>query len=114
MKRRQFIGITLPATGAILAAPGLMDFQIRKEIMPQFTGESAVDEYDVIINGAGLAGYFAAIEAANQGKSVLIVDNAINHIQDNYMNYTFSGNLEQRKECTFLLTPIYFDSQLCI
>ena len=74
MKRRQFIGITLPATGAILAAPGLMNFQIRKEIMHQFTGESAVDEYDVIINGAGLAGYFAAIEAANQGKSVLIVD----------------------------------------
>ncbi len=74
MKRRQFVGITIPATGAILAVPGLMNFRIRNEIMPQFSGETAVDEYDIIINGAGLAGYFAAIEAANQGKSVLVVE----------------------------------------
>ncbi|HYH57083.1 MAG TPA: FAD-dependent oxidoreductase, partial [Anseongella sp.] len=74
MKRREFLNITLPATGAVFLAPGLLNTQAMAEINRQFSGESDFDEYDLVVNGAGLSGYFAAVHAAQKGKKVLIVD----------------------------------------
>lgn len=74
MKRRDFLNITLPATGAVMIAPGFINTQAFAEINQQFSGKDTFDEYDVVINGAGLSGYFAAIHAAKRGKKVLIVE----------------------------------------
>lgn len=74
MKRRDFLGITLPATGAILMAPGLFDKQALAEINRQFSGTPDFETYDTVINCAGLAGYFAALEAVKLKKKVLIVE----------------------------------------
>lgn len=74
MKRREFFNISLPATGAVLVAPGLLSSKVFNEIDRQFLGEGDFSAYDVIINGAGLAGYYAALEATKAGKKVLIVD----------------------------------------
>lgn len=74
MKRRDFINISLPAAGTILAGPGLLGLAFPNEINRQFTQNPEFNSYDIIINGAGLSGYFAAIHAAKSGKKVLIVD----------------------------------------
>lgn len=74
MKRREFLGVTVPATGAIILSPGCLSDRIRKEIGRQFSGKKDFEEYDIVINGAGLSGYFAAIYAAQQGKRVLVVE----------------------------------------
>jgi|GEM_PF-668161 len=74
MKRRDFLHISLPITGAALLAPGFINKQVFNEINHQFLGEDNFERYDLVINGAGLFGYFSAIEAAKQGKRVLIVD----------------------------------------
>ncbi|WP_236980988.1 FAD-dependent oxidoreductase [Membranihabitans maritimus] len=74
MKRREFLNISLPATGAIMVTPGLINERIFQEINRQFLGKGDFNEYDLIINGAGLAGYFAAVEASKKGKKVLVVD----------------------------------------
>ncbi|MPR35954.1 FAD-dependent oxidoreductase [Salmonirosea aquatica] len=74
MKRREFLNLSIPATGVMLAASGFISPQALRDINRQFSGPSTFDTYDLIINGAGLAGYFAALEAVRQGKKVLIVD----------------------------------------
>lgn len=74
MKRREFITQLLPATGAVMIAPGFMTPGIMAEINQQFTGNEFTDGYDVVINGAGLCGYFAALEAAQKGLKVLVID----------------------------------------
>lgn len=57
-----------------MAASGFISPQALRDINRQFSGPSTFDTYDLIINGAGLAGYFAALEGVRQGKKVLIVD----------------------------------------
>ncbi len=74
MNRRNFLNLALPATGAILLSNTLMNQQAYAEISRQFTGGPDFDAYDVVIGGAGLSGYFAAIHAARNGKKVLITD----------------------------------------
>src|SRR5690554_1889499 len=74
INRRDFLNIGIPATGAVLMAPGLLSAQLRKEVEAQFTGGAQISEYDVVINGAGLAGYFAAMAAAKKGLKVLIAE----------------------------------------
>jgi ribulose 1,5-bisphosphate synthetase/thiazole synthase len=74
MKRREFFNYSLPATGAILLSPGLFSFEAFAEINKQFIGDADFDEYDLVINGGGLSGYFAAIKAANKGLKVLIIE----------------------------------------
>ncbi|ODS82508.1 MAG: hypothetical protein ABS46_08770, partial [Cytophagaceae bacterium SCN 52-12] len=74
MKRRDFLSLSLPATGAIMLAPGLLGASARAEINRQFSGAPEFDAYDLLINGGGLAGYFAAIEAARSGKKVLLAE----------------------------------------
>jgi len=74
MKRREFLNLSIPATGAILVSPGFISYLLEKEINSQFSNDATIDQYDLVINGAGLSGYFAAIEASKQGKSVLLVE----------------------------------------
>ncbi|MBS3772339.1 MAG: FAD-dependent oxidoreductase, partial [Bacteroidales bacterium] len=75
MNRRDFLKLGFPATGAILLTPGYFyPKAVKEEIDRQFSGKPSIEEYDIVINGAGLSGYFAAIHAAKQGKNVLVVD----------------------------------------
>lgn len=74
MNRRKFLNISLPATGAIMMGPGMMSLQAKSEIYRQFSGSSNFDTYDVVINGGGFAGYFAASEAVKLGKKVLLIE----------------------------------------
>ncbi len=74
MRRRDFLNLSIPATGAILVTPGFMNKELYQEINHQFITDQSIEAYDVIINGAGFGGYFAAIHAAKQGKSVLVVE----------------------------------------
>ena len=74
LNRRDFLSASLPAAGAILLTPGNFDLRALAEIEQQFTGKQDFDRYDLVVNGAGLAGYFAAISAARRGLKVLIVE----------------------------------------
>lgn len=74
MNRREFLNYSLPTAGAVMLAPGFFNFQAMAEINRQFISEDIFDEYDVVINGAGLSGYFAAIEASQKGLKVLVVE----------------------------------------
>ncbi len=74
MKRRDFLSLSLPATGAIMLAPGLLGASARAEINRQFSGQPQSGSYDLLVNGGGLAGYFAAMQAAKSGKRVLLVE----------------------------------------
>lgn len=74
MKRRKFLNLSIPTFGAALMGGSLISNQSFAEIGRQFSGVKDTGAYDLIINGAGLAGYFAAIEAAKQGKRVLIIE----------------------------------------
>lgn len=57
-----------------MLAPGLLGSGARAEINRQFSGEPGFEAYDLIINGGGLTGYFAAVQAAQSGKKVLLVE----------------------------------------
>lgn len=72
MKRRKFLSLSIPATGAIMMAPGLL--AARAEINRQFGGSPDFTSYDLLINGGGLGGYFAALHAVKSGKKVLLVE----------------------------------------
>lgn len=74
MKRRDFLSLSIPATGAIMLAPGFLGASARAEINRQFTGQLQSAPYDLLVNGGGFAGYFAAIQAAKSGKRVLLVE----------------------------------------
>ena len=74
MNRREFLNCSIPATGAVLIAPGFFSFDAFPEIGKQFNGDHIVDKYDVLINGAGLSGYFAALEASKRGLKVLLIE----------------------------------------
>lgn len=74
MKRRKFLNLSIPTFGAALVGGSVISSQSFAEIGRQFSPTKDSGAYDLIINGAGLAGYFAATEAAKQGKKVLIVE----------------------------------------
>ncbi|MHA4740380.1 FAD-dependent oxidoreductase [Dyadobacter sp. MSC1_007] len=74
MDRRKFLNLTLPATGAVFLTSSMLSEQAMAEIGQQFDGKNATGHYDIVINGAGLSGYFAALHASSKGKKVLIVE----------------------------------------
>ncbi|REA64402.1 hypothetical protein DSL64_02290 [Dyadobacter luteus] len=74
MNRRKFLSYSMPATGAVLLTNSLLNQQAFAEISRQFDGQNPVGVYDIVINGAGLSGYFAALYAAKTGKKVLLVE----------------------------------------
>ncbi len=75
MDRRKFLNLSLPATGAVFLAPGLFNMQAMAEINRQFSGKSNFEEYDLVINGAGLSGYFAAGKPQRTGKWPFLAQN---------------------------------------
>lgn len=54
--------------------PGFAKARLMAEIERQFDDNIRFEEYDVVINGAGLSGYFAAMEAMKRGLRVLVVE----------------------------------------
>ena len=74
MNRREFLSYSVPATGAVMLLPGFAKAHLMSEINKQFDDNTRFEEYDIVINGAGLSGYFAAVEAAKKGLRVLIVE----------------------------------------
>ena len=74
MNRREFLTYGVPATGAVMLLPGFAKAQLMSEINKQFEEKTRFEAYDIVINGAGLSGYFAAVEAAKKGLKVLIVE----------------------------------------
>jgi len=74
MDRRTFLNLSLPVTGAVMVTPALLNAQVRDEISARFSGNFRYGGYDVVINGAGLSGCFAAMEAAARGLRVLLTE----------------------------------------
>lgn len=74
MRRRDFLNISIPAVSTMLVGPSVLGYGITSEINRQFSGDPAFSSYDLIINGAGLSGYFAAVHAAKLGKKVLVIE----------------------------------------
>lgn len=74
MQRRKFLHIHLAALGGVLIGNHFSYAEAMAEMSDSFKQTTAETGYDLIINGAGLAGCFAAIEATKQGLKVLIID----------------------------------------
>lgn len=77
MKRRTFIGGGLVALGGIVGG-ALIGQNILLTKALEETGRTYDDiknnTYDLIINGAGLSGFFVALEASKKGLKVLVLD----------------------------------------
>lgn len=74
MKRRDFIHINVAALGGVLIGSHFTYARAMEEISRSFGQTTGQDNYDLVINGAGLSGCFAAIEAAQKGLKVLVLD----------------------------------------
>ena len=74
MKRRQFINSGLLMAGGVLIGRNIAFAEALKEIKVPVRAGEAESSYDLIISGAGMAGFYIALEAARQGMKVLITD----------------------------------------
>ena len=110
MKRRSFIANSLLTAGGVWAGSNSLYAETLKEINQQFSANQNPDGYDLIINGAGLSGYFAAIEAARIGLQVLILDKRTSPGYDiaakNKLWIKSDGYKELTKEQTELFFPV--------
>ena len=74
MKRREFLNIGLLTLGGVLVGRNFAFADALTETQEVFRRADPVSSYDMIINGAGLCGFFIALEAVKKGLKVLIVD----------------------------------------
>ena len=74
MDRREFISKGLLSAGGVLIGKDITWADAMKEIRSGLPYAQDVDGYDLLVNGAGLNGYFIAMEAARQGMKVLVTD----------------------------------------
>lgn len=74
MKRREFLNIGLLTLGGVLVGRNFAFADALTETQEVFRKADPVSSYDMIINGAGLCGFFIALEAVKKGLKVLIVD----------------------------------------
>lgn len=74
MKRREFLNVGLLTLGGVLIGRNFAFADALSETREVFRKITPVSSYDVIVNGAGLGGFFIALEAAKKGLKVLIVD----------------------------------------
>lgn len=72
MERREFLNMGLLSVGGVLIGPEFTYAETLKEISDSLHNTSGF--YDLVINGAGMAGFYAAIEASKRGLKVLILD----------------------------------------
>ncbi len=73
MKRREFISRSFLTLGGALIGRNISYSAALTEISDAFTGIPD-GMYDVVINNAGLSGFFTAMEASRKGLKVLVVD----------------------------------------
>ena len=74
MKRREFLNIGLLTLGGVLVGRNFAFADALTETQEVFRRADPVSSYDMIINGAGLCGFFITLEAVKKGLKVLIVD----------------------------------------
>lgn len=74
MKRREFLNVGLLTLGGVLIGRNFAFADALSETREVFRETNPVSSYDVIVNGAGLSGFFIALEAVKKGLKVLIVD----------------------------------------
>jgi Dehydrogenases (flavoproteins) len=74
MKRRDFISRTFLTLGGVMIGKNITYAEAIGEMSDVFTGVQSGHTYDVVINGAGLSGFFTALEASRKGLKVLVVD----------------------------------------
>ncbi|MDD4922182.1 MAG: FAD-dependent oxidoreductase, partial [Bacteroidales bacterium] len=73
MKRRAFINTGFLTLGGMLIGRNFTYANAMAEVSDSLRNMSD-GTYDLVINGAGLSGFFAALEAAKKGLKVLVVD----------------------------------------
>ncbi|MDR2040100.1 MAG: FAD-dependent oxidoreductase [Bacteroidales bacterium] len=75
MKRRDFLNMSFATVGGVLlGGEDVLSAQVMNEISAPFNRKNLTENYDLIIHGAGLAGYFAAMAATRKGWKVLVLD----------------------------------------
>ena len=72
MKRREFLNIGLLTLGGVLVGRNFAFADALTETQEVFRKADLVSSYDMIINGAGLCGFFIALEAVKKGLKVII------------------------------------------
>ena len=73
MKRREFISRGILTLGGVFIGQNISYAKALDEISDTFTNNPS-HIYDVVINGAGLNGFFTALEASRKGLKVLVLD----------------------------------------
>lgn len=75
MKRREFLNISFLTLGGVLVGRNFAFADALSETQEVFRKTSnANTPYDIIVNGAGLYGFFIALEAVKKGLRVLVID----------------------------------------
>lgn len=74
MKRRDFIAANFALWGGVVIGDNITYADAIQELGKAFTSIDPEKGYDLIVNGAGFAGCFAALAAAGKGMRVLVVD----------------------------------------
>lgn len=72
MDRRKFLNVSVMTLGGVLIGNNISQAAAREEIAKSLPIHD--DVYDLIINGAGLSGFFIALEARKRGLKTLVVD----------------------------------------
>lgn len=73
MKRREFINRSFLTLGAVAIGQNITHAKALEELAGTFDWEGD-NVYDLVINGGGMIGFFAALEAVRKGLKVLIVE----------------------------------------
>lgn len=75
MKRREFLNIGILTLGGVLVGRDFAFADALSETREVFReADNTHTPYDVIISGAGLCGFFTALEAVKKGLKVLVID----------------------------------------
>ena len=74
MKRRAFLNVTFATVGGVLIGRDFSRVAALDEVVYHSLDSELSSGYDLVINGSGIAGCFAALEASRMGLKVLILD----------------------------------------
>lgn len=74
MKRREFLNVGLLTLGGVLIGRNFAFADALSETREVFRNKDHASSYDLVINGAGLCGFFIALEAVKRGMKVLVTD----------------------------------------
>ena len=74
MRRRTFLNVTFATVGGVLIGRDISRAAAFDEVAIHSSEGDLSSGYDLVINGCGIAGCFAALEASRKGLKVLILD----------------------------------------